>query len=120
MERRKFLKSSSLLGLVLPSLELGGLPSFIAHHQFGEQTELAGFGMNEITIDELQQKMKEGLMSSRAVTEYYLGRIKDIDKSGPLLNSIIELNPDALKIAVNMDEERQSGKLRSPLHGIPV
>src|SRR5213592_4405828 len=50
----------------------------------------------------------------------YLKRIDDIDKKGPAINAVIELNPDALTIADNMDKERKAGKVRGPLHGIPV
>ncbi|MBS1564421.1 MAG: amidase, partial [Bacteroidetes bacterium] len=56
----------------------------------------------------------------RSITELYLKRIEAIDKQGPALNSVIELNPDALSIADAMDKERKEGKLRGPLHGIPV
>ena len=71
----------------------------------------------EITIGELQAKMKAGELSARKLTEMYLERIREID---PKINSVIEINPDALKIADEMDKERKKGKLRSPLHGIPV
>ena len=71
----------------------------------------------EITVSELQAKMKSGELSARAIVEKYLERIKAIDGK---LNSIIELNPDALQIANEMDKERKSGKLRSMMHGIPI
>ena len=78
------------------------------------------FELNEATIDMLQQKMKSKVYTSRHITELYLQRIAAIDKSGPMLNAVIELNPGALTIADAMDKERAAGKVRGPLHGIPV
>ncbi|MEO7768646.1 MAG: amidase [Ferruginibacter sp.] len=79
-----------------------------------------GFELNEESISSLQEKMLSGKYSSEQITRLYLDRIEAIDKKGPLLNSVIELNPDALIIAKAMDEERKAGKTRGPLHGIPV
>lgn len=73
--------------------------------------------LNEITVAELQAKMRSGEISAERLTRKYLERIKEID---PKLNSVIETNPDALKIAEEMDRERKSGKLRGALHGIPI
>ncbi len=80
----------------------------------------ADFVLNEATIDVLQQKMQQGVYTSRSITELYLKRIEQIDKAGPGLHAVIEVNPDALAIADQMDQERKSGKLRGPMHGIPV
>jgi amidase len=76
--------------------------------------------LEEITIGELQDGMSSGRWTSRAIAERYLGRIDAIDKRGPMINSIIELNPDALAIADAMDRERKGRHIRGPLHGIPV
>ena len=67
------------------------------------------FELNEATIDELQQKMQSGKYTSRSITEMYLKRIEAIDKNGPKLNSVIELNPDALMLLPMqwMQNERQ-------------
>jgi amidase len=73
--------------------------------------------MQEYSIRELQEKMASGEMTSRQITEGYLERIDSVDKK---VNSIIELNPDAAAIASSLDEERAGGKVRSPLHGIPI
>jgi amidase len=67
-----------------------------------------------------QQRMGANKLTSHMLTSQYLARIGAVDKAGPRLNAIIELNPDALKIAAGMDRERKAGKLRGPLHGIPV
>jgi amidase len=74
----------------------------------------------EWTISELQEKMESGELTARRLAELYLERISEIDKDGPYINSVIELNPDALEIAVTLDAERQEGKTRGPLHGIPI
>src|SRR5689334_6039595 len=74
----------------------------------------------EWTITELQEKMESGELTSHRLAELYLERIEAVDKSGPYINSIIELNPDALEIADTLDEERRSGKTRGPLHGVPI
>ena len=64
--------------------------------------------------------MASGAYTAQSITEMYLKRIEAIDKSGPAINSVIELNPDAVAIAIELDRERKAGKLRGPLHGIPV
>jgi amidase len=74
----------------------------------------------EWTIAELQEKMESGELTSRRLAELYLARIEAVDKSGPYINSVIELNPDALQIADALDDERKAGKTRGALHGIPI
>jgi len=78
------------------------------------------FELDEITIDDLQKAFESGLHTSRSVTEKYLARIHEVDKSGPMLNSIIEFNPDALEIAEGLDRERKAKGARGPLHGVPI
>src|SRR5512139_3436028 len=74
----------------------------------------------EWTITELQEKMESGDLTARRIAELYLGRIQEVDKNGPYINSVIEINPDALEIADTLDAERKAGKTRSALHGIPI
>lgn len=76
--------------------------------------------LEEITIKELGEGFRNGTLSVRRVTEDYLLRIEKLDKSGPMLNSIISVNPDALKIAEELERELKEGNDRGPLHGIPV
>src|SRR5688572_10608867 len=64
--------------------------------------------------------MQAGEMTSKSITELYLKRIQEIDKEGPKLNAVIEVNPDAITIAETLDQERKEGKVRGPLHGIPI
>ncbi len=122
MNRRKFIQktaAASFAAASLSSLPLNSFSKSIEH-----EVELIhftdDFALNEITIDELQKKMESGEYTSVSITEMYLKRIKEIDRSGIKLNSVIELNPDALSIAESMDAERKSGKIRSAMHGIPV
>jgi amidase len=84
--------------------------------------EVRPFELDEITIGELQYGMKSGRFTARSLVEKYTARIEEIDKHGPTVNSIIELNPDAFTIADALDRERkETGKAsRGPLHGVPV
>lgn len=78
------------------------------------------FEFEETTIAELQEAMRSGKHTSRSITEAYLERIQEVDKEGAALNSIIELNPEAIAIADDLDKERKAGRVRGPLHGIPI
>jgi len=122
MNRRNFLKNSSAAGVAITSFAVACNTTATNKNAEKENasTSPEDFKLNEITIDELQQKMKSGEYTSRSITEMYLKRINDIDKNGPAINAVIELNPDALNIADGLDNERKSGKVRGPLHGIPV
>jgi amidase len=82
--------------------------------------DVKSFELDEVTIDTLQAGMKSGKYTARAITEMYLQRIDEIDKNGPALNSIIEINPDAIGIAESLDRERNGKGVRGPMHGIPV
>ncbi len=108
LERRDFIKISALGGIGI----LG--------HQTTKANDLGkniASEFEEMTVADLQSAMKSGQMSAREITQKYLNRIKEID---PKLNSIIETNPDALKIADDLDKDRKAGKIRGALHGIPV
>ena len=76
--------------------------------------------MQEQTIAQLQARLESGELTARALTEFYLQRIADIDDSGPALNAVIEQNPDAIAIAERLDAERRQHGVRGPLHGIPI
>ncbi len=78
------------------------------------------FEFDEITIDGVQKAFNSGQYTSRSVTEKYLARIQEIDKAGPIVNAVIEINPDALQIADVLDQERKAKGPRGPLHGIPI
>ena len=82
--------------------------------------EARAFELEEITIAELQEGMRAGKYTARGIAEKYLARIQALDKRGPAVNSVIEVNPDALAIAEASDRERKEKGARGPLHGIPV
>ncbi len=84
------------------------------------QQNVAPFELDEITLRDLQAGMQSSKFTARSLAEKYLARIDEIDKRGPALNAIIEINPDAISIATALDEERRARGPRGPLHGIPV
>jgi amidase len=84
------------------------------------QSRQASFDLEEASIADLQQRMESGKDTARSLVEKYSARIDAIDRNGPALHSIIELNPEALAIADRLDAERKAGRTRGPLHGIPV
>lgn len=86
----------------------------------GTAASAAGFPFQEATLADLQARMRAGEIDSRQLTRAYLDRIAAIDAAGPTLRAVIELNPDAMRDAAALDAERRAGKLRGPLHGIPV
>jgi amidase len=78
------------------------------------------FELQEATIAALQDGMREGRYTARSIAELYLARMVAIDHAGPAINSVIERNPDAVRVAEERDAERRAGRVRGPLHGIPV
>lgn len=84
------------------------------------QTDYEKYGLEEATITELQNGYENGDYTIAEVTKAYINRIRDIDQAGPKLNSMIQLNVDAISTAEQLDEELQNGNKRGPLHGIPV
>ncbi len=78
------------------------------------------FELEGLPVDVLQERMADGALDAVGLVTAYLGRIRDLDRSGPELRQVLELNPDALAIARRRDRERSAGRLRGPLHGIPV
>ena len=82
--------------------------------------EIPPFEFDEVTVDDLQRMMEAGEHTARSITQAYIGRIEAMDRQGPELRSMIEINPDALEIADELDAERRASGPRGPLHGIPV
>jgi amidase len=82
--------------------------------------DVSPFELDEVTITQLQEGMKSGKFTARSLVEKYTARIEEIDKHGPGVNSVIELNPEALAIADALDQERKAKGSRGPLHGVPV
>ncbi|HEX5724721.1 MAG TPA: amidase family protein, partial [Longimicrobiaceae bacterium] len=120
LTRREFLGAGALAGLALagdpPRLQRrSGAPAPDAARAEAQPSEL-----EEATLAQLQEWMRSGRHTARALTEAYLERIARIDRSGPTLRHVLETNPDALAIADHLDRERAAGRVRGPLHGIPV
>jgi amidase len=118
MERRTFLISASLAGT---GALVSARTTRARHGRIDAGAQAAALDRNrEYSIAELGTLMSKGEATAAGVTRYYLERIETIDRSGPAVNSVIELNPDALMIAEALDRERAQGKVRGPLHGIPI
>ncbi|GAB3986299.1 amidase [Spirosoma daeguense] len=120
MNRRSFIKTSSVVSVSATSLATACTSPQSEKSENSATSFVDDFVLNELSINDLQQKMQSGEYTSEAITKLYLERIDAIDKNGPRLNAVIEVNPDALAIAKTMDEERKAGKLRGPMHGIPI
>ena len=121
LNRRRFLTSEMLAGMAAAALpSLSGPAGIAASVTSKERAPVKPFEFDEVTVAKLQQEMQSGRLTARSITEKYLARIEQVDKHGPAVNSVIELNPDALAIAEELDRERKAKRLRGPLHGIPV
>jgi len=117
MNRRRFITAS----LGVASMAACGGPALETHTKPEEPaTGIPPFELDETTVAAFQDGMKSGKYTARSIAQLYLQRIEAIDKRGPSLHSVIEINPDALQIADALDAERKSKGPRGPLHGIPV
>ena len=119
MKRRQFLETSAL-GCALAVSNPASLLASPGPSPKPNPTSLKDFELEELTIVDLQASMQSGKYTSRQLVKKYLDRIDDIDKDGPRLNSVIEVNPDAMAIADALDRERKEKGARGPLHGIPI
>ncbi|GGB89428.1 amidase [Dyadobacter sediminis] len=117
MKRRAFIHIASAAGLSSVAFHFAGCSK---NEKDSGNKEPESSQVSEMTIADMQKKMQDGALTSRSLTQHYLQQIEKYDRNGPKLNSVIELNPDALSIADAMDKERKSGKTRGALHGIPV
>src|SRR5438270_958068 len=111
--RRDFLKIS-----LAATAAMAALPKGLATAQTAAGA--GSFELNEISLDDLRRGLESGRFTARSLTEQYLLRIEAIDKAGPRVNSVIEINPDSLAIANDLDKERRAKGVRGPLHGVPV
>jgi amidase len=109
MDRRDFVRLGLAAGAVAGLTQSGAAAAAQAQA-----------GILDAGVMEQGAQMRAGKLTSHALVSQYLARIAAIDKAGPRLHAVIELNPDALKIAAELDRERARGKVRGPLHGIPV
>jgi len=116
--RRRFLRNT--LAMTISAASFPALGAARAREESSGSPLVREFELDEMTIDDLQKAMQSGQQSSRSLCEKYLARIQEIDKAGPAVNSVIEVNPEALEIADALDKERKDKGARGPLHGIPV
>jgi amidase len=111
MKRRQFLQTTAATYIAAVANPLSSI---------SETKSPLPFDLEELTITDLQQGLQSGKYTSRELVEKYSDRIADVDKKGPGLHSVIEMNPDAEQIAVALDRERKEKGPRSPLHGVPI
>jgi len=126
MDRRHFVRLGAVAGgtlalrgqpLVAESLPIGdGGVGQASNNRFS----IAPFALEETTLADLQAGMAAGRMTARSITQQYLDRIAELDRQGPTLRHVLETNPDALSLADSLDQERKAGKVRGPLHGVPI
>ena len=110
--RREFLRTG---GMLAAGMSVAPLLSACATITPGEP-----INVEEISIADLQAAMTAGRLDAETLVQMYLTRIQAIDRSGPTLRSVQEINPDAIAIARSLDEERRAKRVRGPLHGIPI
>jgi amidase len=116
MKRRSFLKNSVATGALL------SVNACKPDNKDNSPGKILtdDFELNEITISQLQKSFDDGSLTCEKAVQMYLDRIDAIDKNGPSLNSVIELNPEALEIARKLDSDLKEGNKKGPLHGIPI
>jgi amidase len=121
MNRRRFLGATTVGSAALLSGPFGCRPA--EPPESTPEPQPSGsepFELHEASVSDLQEGMASGRLTARSITELYLARIEALDRRGPELGSIIETNPEALEIADRLDAERKAGRIRGPLHGIPI
>jgi amidase len=125
MDRRNFVR----LGAVAGAMAVRGKPlaaESLTNREVsepfpaGQRFSISPFALEEATLGDLQAGMASGTMTARSITQQYLDRIAELDRQGPTLRHVLETNPDALSLADSLDQERKAGKVRGPLHGIPI
>src|SRR5262245_55714100 len=120
MNRRNFIQLAALGGVqaltaTAATVESSGPPPADA-----EPARVRPFEFEEAAITDLQQAMKSGKETAVSITKKYLQRIEETNQQGPTLRAVLEVNPDALAIARELDRERKAKGPRGPLHGIPI
>jgi amidase len=121
MNRRHFLGTSALGSAGLLASQSACAPAQVPDAVSPPPvTGAEPFELHEATLDSLQEGMRSGRLTARRITELYLARIDALNQRGPDLRAIIETNPQALEIADQLDAERKAGRIRGPLHGIPI
>ena len=123
--RRRFVGTAAMAAGAIAATPLGasplaalGAPALIGRRRAAAPAD--ALDLVELPLDGLRAEMAAGRMTARSATEWYLSRIEAIDSAGPTLRAVLERNPEALAIADQLDAERRAGRVRGPLHGIPV
>ena len=116
MNRREFLSSALLAGAAASA----GATGAVVQDKAGPMTNVPPFELEEISIARLGAGMVSGKYTSRGLVEMYVNRIEALDRKGPTLRAVLEINPDAIKIADELDAERKATGPRGPLHGVPI
>lgn len=119
IDRRGFISTTAVSAVGL-ALGAGCTPNATDRTASDMALSVQPFALDEIDVAALQKSMESGERTSASITQLYLDRIEALNLTGPRLHAIIEVNPDALAIAKALDAERASGKVRGPLHGVPV
>jgi amidase len=124
MDRRDFVRLSAIAGaLAVRGKPLAG-QALVRDRSIeaaaSRRFAVPPFELEETTIADLQAAMAAGRMTARSITQLYLDRIAELDRKGPTLRHVIEINPDAQAIADSLDQERKAGRVRGPLHGVPI
>jgi amidase len=121
VNRRRFFQSAAALGVTAAVSHRVGAQDVASPYQpRGRSQAPVEFELNEITIGALQRGMSEGRYTARSIVELYRRRIGALDRAGPTLRSVLEVNPEVFAAADALDAERKAGKVRGPLHGVPV
>ncbi len=113
ISRRSFFTRGAVAGLAVAATGVG-------RAEADPTRDDTSFELEEATIAELRRGMEVGSLTSRAIVGAYVDRIERLDRRGPVLSQVLEVNPDALPLADALDDERREGRLRGPLHGIPI
>jgi amidase len=120
VSRRDFLRLGAVAGAGVPLAGLVGASEAGADTKELPNLSAAAIQLEEATIAQMQAAMTRGGLTSLGLVNMYLERIASIDEHGPTVNSVLEVNPDARRIARQLDRERKEGHVRGPLHGIPI
>ncbi len=126
MDRRKFLSGASAAALAAvykaDAQHTKPEPQTTNPAELHEAPGVAtpAFTLDEFTVADLQNRMKDGSLNAERIAQLYLDRIEKVDRRGPALRAVIEVNPDAMEIARSLDTEYKAKGPRGPLHGIPV
>jgi len=123
MDRRHFVRIGAVAGaLAIRGKPLGAeaLDDSAESAPGKDRFAISPFDLEEATLADLQAGMTSGRMTAHSIAQQYIARIEELDRKGPNLRHVLEINPEALSIADSLDQERKRGRVRGPLHGIPI